>query len=160
MRGLSFTNVRRKYLRTKDLVDHDTVPTIPVNMSEMSPVVKTTIDGINASYTALVDLGGQRAVVAVDGTYITYADKDTLTHEGNVIGITTGAIATGDKGVIHRDLNMTEPSWTWTPLQTIFLGNNGLLTQTVPTTGFILSLGQALSSTVMYIDLGISIELV
>jgi hypothetical protein len=54
---------------------------------------------------------------------------------------------------------MTELSWTWTPGEPIFLGNNGMLTQTPPSSGFAIELGTAISATSIWIVVGQSVEL-
>lgn len=112
-----------------------------------------------SSYIAVQNLGGQRAVVGVSDAHIDYADKDTPSHENLVIGITTGAISNGQSGPIADARTITEPSWRWAAGLTIFLGNNGMLTQDVPASGFVLALGIALSPTVMYINIGPIVEL-
>lgn len=130
------------------------------NLSDVADVRTSLINlGLLPIYTATQSLGGQRAVVAVDATHIDYADKDTSAHEGNVIGITMGAIASGAQGPVQVRLTITEPSWNWTPGGLIFLGNNGLLTQTPPTAGFVMMLGTALSAIAMFVNLGESVEL-
>lgn len=47
---------------------------------------------------------------------------------------------------------MEEPSWTWTPDAPIFVGLAGALTQTRPTSGFVLEIATALSATMIFID--------
>lgn len=104
------------------------------------------------SYPAGAALGGHRAVVIESGTAV-YADKDTPLHRASVIGITQGAASMGVQVAIQTYGELTEPSWTWTPKQPIFLAANGLLTQTVPTSGFQLILGFAISATTIFIDI-------
>lgn len=111
------------------------------------------------SYLAGAALGGHRAVL-VDalGTAI-YADKDTPAHYACVIGITQGAATIGASVAIQTYGEITEGSWTWTPLLPIYLGVNGTLTQTPPTTGFQLILGFAISTTKIFIDIKEAIDL-
>lgn len=109
----------------------------------------------NANYIlkiAAVAIGGHRIVCDENGL-ANYADKDTITHKYKILGITTGAIEQNAEGTIQITGEMIESSWTWIPGQYIFLGNNGLLTQQVPVTGFLLIIGFAETSTKIFIDI-------
>ena len=48
---------------------------------------------------------------------------------------------------------MAEPSWTWDLDKFIYLGVNGLLTQTPPGTGFLLEMGWPINPTSMMVDI-------
>lgn len=102
---------------------------------------------------ASMSLSGHRAVT----TGLVYADKDTLAHAFAVLGITRNAVGASGSVQVQYGGAMIEPSWSWTPNLPIFLGSNGVLTQVAPTTGFILSLGFALSATEIMINISIPI---
>ena len=70
-----------------------------------------------------------------------------------MLGITTGAAAAGDAINVQASGEMTEVSWNWTPGLPVFLGTNGLLTQTPPVSGFQLVLGVAISPTKLAINI-------
>lgn len=111
------------------------------------------------TYVAGVVLGGHRAVlVDVSGSAI-YADKDTPSHYASVIGITTASAGIGASVPIQTFGELTEGSWTWTAKLPIYLGANGTLTQTPPSTGFQLMLGFAISTTKIFIDIKEAIDL-
>lgn len=94
---------------------------------------------------APVALSGQRAVYrAADGLRLASADQRSTI---DVIGITTGAIAAGALGVAQTADEMTEPTWAWVPGLPVWLGLNGLLTQTVTTVGTQVELGIATAAT-------------
>ena len=97
-------------------------------------------------------LGGHRAV-AIVGNEAVHADKDTAGHRGLVRGITTGAVASGGTARIQVYGPMAEPSWTWTPGQPIYVGSNGVLAQTVPTTGWLQQVAVADSATKIFVDI-------
>ena len=107
--------------------------------------------GTAVEYTAAIALGGHR-VVAIVGNQATYADKDTSAHYATVRGITTGAVLIGNTATIQVQGPMSEPSWSWTPNEPIYLGSNGQLTQTVPTTGAIIQIAVADTATQIMID--------
>lgn len=113
----------------------------------------TAIDNVG---TAAIALGGQRAVY-LSGTglrYATSADISTL----DVVGITVGAVNSGDLVTYRVSGVLTDPSFNFVP-GPIFLGANGLLTQTIPLTGGTAVLGVALSATSMSVRILQPIEL-
>ena len=109
--------------------------------------------GGEAYYTAATALGGQRAVcLQSDGLH--YADAATAGHVGLVAGITPGAVEAGALTSIVCFSEMTEPSWNWTPEQPVFVGLNGVLTQTLPDTAvFSQVVGVATSPTSIFVRL-------
>ena len=109
---------------------------------------------------AAIALGGHRAVVADANGFATYADSSSLDHAGIVMGITTGAAEANTQVGIQNIGEMIEPSWEWIPERTIFLGTDGTLTQTPPTTGFLQALGFAVAQTKMIVQIGQPILLV
>ena len=100
---------------------------------------------------AAVALSGHRAVRgSVEA--LTYASADVEAHGDDVMGITLSAASSGGTVSVQSVGEITEPSWTWVPFEPIFLGFDGLLTQTPPAFGaFSLSLGFATSTTSMMI---------
>ena len=115
-------------------------------------MAKVKYAGPAVEQTAGENLGGNRVIVVL-GDLAFYADKDNLSHVDKVRGISTEAFTTGNIGCVQIGGFMQDPSWSWTPDLPVFLSNNGLLTQTVPTTGFILQLGVADTATRILIDL-------
>jgi hypothetical protein len=107
--------------------------------------------------TANTILSGHRCVV-IDSGLAVYADKGTPSHATRVAGITRGAIASGASGEIQYGGEMSDPSFAFTP-GAIYLGSNGLLTQTPPTSGFILEVAKALTSTRILINIQSPINL-
>lgn len=88
-------------------------------------------------------LSGHRAVY-ISGGQAFYADYEQLTA-ALTVGITLQAAAAGDAVSILTEGEIDEVSWSWTPGQTIFLGSNGLLTQTPPAAGNVVEIGLALT---------------
>lgn len=68
-----------------------------------------------------------------------------------LLGISVTAAAEGGAIKIQRDGSIDTPGWTWTE-GLVFLGADGLLTQTVPTTGWEVVVGYAPTSTRLNID--------
>ena len=102
-------------------------------------------------------LGGHRVVRSVSANQVDYADSSDETHADDVFGVTIAAASSGASVNVVRLGEVTEPSWTWTPLEPIFAGLNGQLTQVVPTYPaheFSLIIGHATSATTAFIDIG------
>ena len=100
--------------------------------------------------TAGASLGGHRAVV-IDSGVAQYADSTTTGNATRVVGLTKGAITSGTSGEVQTYGELVEPSFAWTPGEPIYLGTNGQLTQTVPTSGFILQVAIAITATKIFI---------
>lgn len=98
------------------------------------------------SLTAATALGGHRVVRATGLGGVEYASSANSSHFGTVIGITTAAAEQDETAEILTVGHVTEPSWSWQPGE-LFLGVNGLLTQTAPTSGFLQVIGTAVSPT-------------
>jgi hypothetical protein len=110
--------------------------------------------------TAGVVISGHRAVTE-DGTgLLRYADNTTAADAWGPVGVSTNAAVIGDPVVVVRSGELTEPSWTWTPLGRIWLGVAGALTQTMPTApAFLRVIGIATSATSMWVDPSIPVQL-
>ena len=110
--------------------------------------------GDGSTFTKIADsnLSGHRAVKAVSGDRVAYVSSGTPTDIGLAIAITTGAAAADATATLRAYGEISEPSWAWTP-GPVFLGVNGVLTQTVPTSGYVQQIGVALSSTKLMVDI-------
>lgn len=113
-----------------------------------------TANAITVNGIAAVPLGGHRAVVRQPGGLLEYADAATLAHAGLPIYLTTGAVNALDPVAVTAEGEVVEGSWSWTP-GPVWLGLNGLLTQTPPTlpgSVFSVILGYAGTPTSLYFD--------
>lgn len=87
---------------------------------------------------------------------IVYADKDTLHHASNVIGLTLNSALAGDP--VKYSFNGKVLGISGLVPGKVWLGNNGELTQVVPTTGIILCVGTILDdSSTLVLNIGHSI---
>lgn len=87
------------------------------------------------------------------------ADSATLGHSSSVIGIATQGVTTGGSfNFIARGI-LTDSSLSFVDGD-IFVGADGVLTQTAPTSGFALRMGHAIGTTSMFVDIGLPMELV
>ena len=98
-------------------------------------------------------LGGHRGVIVGNDNRLYYADQSNPIHFNRVLGITTGAVEENDPAIVRVGGIMAEPSWAWDLGKFIYLGENGLLTQTPPGTGFLLEMGWPVNPTSMMVDI-------
>lgn len=94
------------------------------------------------------DLSGHRLVAPQADSGVLYASSGSLADLSRPVWLTTGAIMTGQSGLVTYLGSVAEPSWSWTPGQPVYLGAAGVLTQTVPSLagGFAFSLQVALAT--------------
>lgn len=88
--------------------------------------------GMVASYTAGAILGGHRGVKLDAAGNAQYASNDDAASLAGFVGVTLGAATMGDTVQVALIGLVEEPSWSWTAGLPVFLGVNGLLTQTAP----------------------------
>ena len=110
-------------------------PTIPIHVTE-GPAGPPGPQGIPGATQfdaiAATAVGGHRVVAWRSDGQIRYATNLTPADAWASVGVTTGAATAGAMVTVQPSGLLTEPSWAWTPLTPIYLGVNGLLTQTVP----------------------------
>lgn len=103
--------------------------------------------------TAGENLGGHRVIIESLG-YHYYASATNPAHVNRVVGLSVGAVSNGSIVNYIKEGIITEPSWTWNTSLPVWLGDNGLLTQTpINTTGFTMIIGHPVTSTSLYVSL-------
>lgn len=110
------------------------------------------LQGPVVEITAGEALGGHRVVIASNGEAF-YADSTDTDDVGLVRGITVGAVSSGATATIQVYGPMIEPTWNWTPDLPIYFTSTGVLTQTIPTSGFLQQVAVAETATKIFIDL-------
>lgn len=109
-----------------------------------------------SSQVASAALGGHRLVVPRNDSKIEYASNEELTQRDRPIWLTTAAVVQDAVVTVQAYGAYTEPTWAWTPGGTLYLGVNGLMTQTAPTALdgalFSLQVGVALAPTMIFFD--------
>jgi len=125
-------------------------PTPTVNVTLPGPAGPAGAGTAEITILAGATLSGHRAVKELSDGTVVYASKDTLGDRHAPIWLTLGAAASGTPVTVQTYGEVTEPSWAWTSGQPIWLGANGLLTQVIPSTGFVLQVASALEPTVLY----------
>lgn len=110
--------------------------------------VKVELEGV----TAARPLSSNRMVMVTETGKVDYADSSVVSHAGKVVGlITQGAVTNGTVQIIPLGVVM-DSQWTWDPTKPdLYLGTEGRLTQTLPTSGFINRVGTVCTSTIVLI---------
>jgi hypothetical protein len=88
--------------------------------------------GSALTVTAGAALGGHRVVYLDAFEKAQYASNQTASHALVMLGMTLGAAVLDDPVDVQRSGEVTEPTWDWILEQPVYLGDNGLLTQTPP----------------------------
>jgi hypothetical protein len=107
---------------------------------------------------AAATLNGHRAVAIQPDGRLIHADNLNPDHRDATLGIIASATPIDGEAIIYTFGSLTEPSWQWLPQRLLFLGANGQITQTPPTTGFLLVLGKAVTPTEILIQLQPTIQ--
>lgn len=106
----------------------------------------------STSLIAGENLAPYRAVLVRSDGKAYYADKGTASERDNVIGIVKAAASINDLVEIYTAGTVTNPAWNWTP-GPVYVNTSGTLTQTEPTTGYVVKVGVATASTKLLIDI-------
>lgn len=103
------------------------------------PSIINTLDAIAGAV-----LSGHR-LVSYDATArMVYADSTTAE---NVIGLSLNAATVNDAVTIAlSESEITQAGWSFTPGSALFLGANGNISQTAPTSGFSVRIGEAITA--------------
>lgn len=87
------------------------------------------------------EISALRAVYELDGQ-VFYLDSQDVEHAPLYLGVTiTSAIVGGDV-IVQRAGTIDDSGWSWAAAE-VFVGATGFLTQTAPTTGFKLIVGNS-----------------
>jgi len=134
---------------------------------EQAPVIEVTVDGAyqgggssaqTITKLAGANLSGHRIVQSTSNTEVGYASASDLTSMHRILGMTTGAALLGDTVTVALSGNIIEPSWSWDMSKPVYLGENGLLTQDAPTSGYILQVGRPSAPTALLLEIQLPIS--
>lgn len=110
------------------------------------------------SYEAGEALGGHRAVYRAADGLLYYASQDAPQNAHLTLGLTTGSASLGAAATVRTRGPITEAAWSWALNNPVWLGLNGQITQTPPTSGAYQILGWPLSATTLFVDVQSHIE--
>lgn len=96
-------------------------------------------------------LSALRVVVAEDGA-ARYPDIDTVGDALLAIGVTVDAADDATDVRVRTDGELVDASWSWVP-GVVWCGADGVLTQSIPATGWLLEVGRVAAPDRIVIDL-------
>jgi hypothetical protein len=135
-----------------ELVQND-VFSLELNLGAVGISLLPDFDKIFLSRIADGDIGGQRMVIGnADGT-VSYADATNVGHLGKVLGMSDAAYLDGETVRVIREGLVEFVGWSFDVDLPIYLGINGLLTQSASATGFSQIVGFAESPTKLFVNL-------
>jgi hypothetical protein len=138
--------------------------TVSVDIKQYDVVLDIVSGGIvpaaiDTTLVASTSLSALRCITTDGSGLAKYATPDSLAN-AVVIGISTTAANTGENITIKTSGQITDASWNWTK-GVIYLGANGVLTQTAPTGGsIVVHVAKAITSTTLIIDIDTIIQTV
>lgn len=98
-------------------------------------------------------IGGHRVVIVDASVKASYASNAVPGDAYLSAGVSTNAAADGGAVSVVTSGLVTEPSWSWTPRAHLFLGVNGLLTETCPAApAYARMIAQAVTATEIYVS--------
>jgi len=89
-----------------------------------------------------------------------YASSAVALDISTAIGVSITSAITGNNVMIVTNGEIEDLTWNWIPSAPIFLGVDGVLTQTPPTSGFLQIVGNAETSTKMKVNIQQAIKLI
>jgi len=111
-----------------------TIPTPSVSLLAVAQQGLPGRDGAPGGFVdvvAGVNLGGQRMTTMLGGEAV-YASCDSFEHCGFVLGLTSHAANQGHLVRVLRMGTVADAAFSWILGQPVYLGLNGVLTQTLP----------------------------
>jgi hypothetical protein len=154
---------------TVNVLDNDLIVDIVENKPTVNIVTQAlTLDiesggivaaNIDTSLVAGESISALRCITTDGNGQAVYATPDTLAN-AVVIGISTTAGSSGDTITVKTTGELSDASWNWTK-GAIYLGANGVLTQTAPSGGsIVVHVAKAITATKILIDIDTIIQTV
>lgn len=134
-----------------NIKDAEIVNNITIN----KPVATARVEPIAASRSNI----GIYKIVALFLGYAIIADNSISTLSKSVLGISEENTLEGNKTSVVVAGEITNVGWNLIPDSPVYLSTNGDITETIPTTGFLLKIGIALTTTSILVDIDLPIHL-
>jgi hypothetical protein len=130
------------------------------NALTIGDIIESNISecGIDGLYTES-SVGGSRVVIINNAGKIEYANSENPDHINKIIGITKFAANANEIIRIQDSGFFEDSSWNWVIGKRLYASTNGIMTQTIPSSGFIQEIGIAISIKKIIIDIKMLIVL-
>ena len=106
------------------------------------------------SYEASTNLSALRVVIVNDDGKLEYASSDRPEHSFMVVGVLKDALTQGNFGKALVQGLLSDSFWSWTLGVPIYVGEDGVLTQSPPSEGFQLVIGKPVTPSAVYFEIG------
>lgn len=106
--------------------------------------------------TAEADITNYTAIAMSSGG-LAPGDNNTTAYFNSIVGIALTTTTIGNPVTIQNSGVITYSGWNWSLGQPIFIGSAGVLTQTVPISGFVQTIGVAITAQSFVINISIPI---
>ena len=139
-------------------VSHEAARTVAIAAGQQGPAGPSGIPGpaggTAMNFTATAAIGGRRMLSLNAANEVIYASNDDIGAAHKIIGMSLNAASPGGAINVVRGGEVIEPSWNWVTTLPVYLGTNGLLTQTPPAApaAFSLIVGFPTSATGLFIS--------
>ena len=114
----------------------------------INPSAKTQT--VTQSYLAGASLSALRLVKLNTSNQLVYADSST---DATVLGLTFQAVSSGVAPITVLNGLVTDSSWNWARGVPLYLGSNGQISASIPSSGFIVPIGNAEAPTIVNINI-------
>lgn len=112
-----------------------------------TPAPETTTGQYSDPIAASASLSALRVVIVNESGLLAYADSATPAHAFRVVGLLASAVSSGESVAVLIDGLIADSGWNWTIGSPIFIGANGVLTQTPPESGFLQQVATPITAT-------------
>lgn len=122
------------------------------------PVSASSSNSVVGNYLASEAIGGH-IVVYQTASGLAIASSNSVVHASRILGLTNSAVASGFSVPVTLSGELTESTWTFTEGLPVYLSVNGTITQSIPSSGFILQMGVAVSPVKILVSIKLPIIL-
>ena len=122
-------------------------------------LIKTIADTNDEVYLAGETIGGHKVVYIKNDSKVYIADKDNPECINKIVGITTGAVVSGESVTIRKSGKLNGFG-TLTAGAVYYLGLAGAITTTAAISGFIQIVGFSIDADILEIEKSISFSLI
>lgn len=112
---------------------------------------------VTQSYLAGASLSALRLVRLNTSNQLVYADSST---DATVLGLTFQAVSSGVAPITILSGLVTDSSWNWARGAPLFLGSNGQISASIPSSGFIVPIGNAEAPTIVNINIMQGVQII
>lgn len=127
-----------------------------INIGNLSGNTPVTFQTTTQSYLSGVSLSALRLVKLNSSNQLVYADNST---DATVLGLTFQAVSTGVAPITVLSGLITDSGWNWARGAPLFLGSNGQITTSIPSSGFIVPIGNAEAPTIINLNISQGVQI-